>query len=103
MKQYNVSAVFKTSISEILSMQKFSTVFPYMNLVNREGFTYDEQELNQIVQFIGEMPYTQVAEFFKALPSMVTEVSATEPTTKTATKKEATTAKVTEAETVTKD
>jgi hypothetical protein len=44
-----------------------------MNLVNREGFTYSEVELNSIVQFLGEFAYNEVAEFFTVLPTLVKE------------------------------
>lgn len=76
MKNYVVTPEFKTQVTTILSTKKFSTVFPFMNLVNREGFTYAEQELNQVVQFLGEFPYNEVAEFFTKLPSMVSEENA---------------------------
>jgi len=80
---YNVSPEFKTQVSEILATQKFSAVFPFMNLINRDGFIYDEEELNSIVQFLGEFPYSSVAEFFVNLPLLVqpeqTEDKATDP------------------------
>jgi len=44
-----------------------------MNLVNRDGFEYTEFELNELIQFLGEFPYNEVAEFFLLLPSMVNE------------------------------
>lgn len=72
---YNVSPEFKNTVTTILQTKKFSTVFPFMNLVNRDGFTYTEDELNQIVQFLGEFAYNEVSDFFKSLPSLVTEVS----------------------------
>jgi hypothetical protein len=90
MKNFTVTPNFKSSVSEVLSTQKFSAVFPYMNLVNREGFVYSEEELNSIVQFLGEFPYSQVAEFFQTLPSNVSEVNnetTAEPTKETTKKK----------------
>jgi hypothetical protein len=84
MKMYTVSPAFKNAVTEILGTQKFSAVFPYMNLINREGFTYTEEELNSFVQFLGEFPYTQVAEFFRALPELVKEQTE-EPTVASAT------------------
>jgi hypothetical protein len=76
MRNYTVSPEFKTQVSTILSTKKFSTVFPHMNLVNREGFTYSEVELNSIVQFLGEFAYNEVAEFFTVLPTLVKEEGA---------------------------
>ncbi len=73
MNNYIVSPEFKTQATEILNTKKFSAVFPYMNLVNRDGFTYNEQELNSIVQFLGDFPYSEVAEFFQLLPGMVSQ------------------------------
>lgn len=73
MRNYTVSPEFKTQVTAILQAKKFSAVFPFMNLVNREGFVYSEQELNQIVQFLGEFSYNEVAEFFVLLPSLVKE------------------------------
>ena len=76
MRTFQVTNEFKTKTTEILNTKKFSAVFPYMNLLNREGFVYTEQELNQIVQFLGEFSYNEVAEFFQTLPSNVTDLSA---------------------------
>jgi hypothetical protein len=73
MKQYNVSAEFKTQVTRILNTNKYSLVFPFMNLVNRDGFVYTEFELNELIQFLGEFPYNEVAEFFLMLPTLVDE------------------------------
>lgn len=73
MRYYTVSPEFKTQVTAILQTKKFSAVFPFMNLLNRDGFAYSEQELNQIVQFLGEFPYNEVAEFFQLIPSLVKE------------------------------
>jgi hypothetical protein len=73
MRTYTVSPEFKTQVTEILSAKKFTAVFPFMNLVNREGFQYNEQELNQLIQFMGEFPYNEVAEFFQSISKLVTE------------------------------
>lgn len=73
MKNYNVSPDFKTQVSAILATKKFTTVFPYMNLINRDGFTYTEGELNSFVQHLGEYSYNEVAEFFQKLPGYCTE------------------------------
>lgn len=73
MKQYNVSAEFKTQVTRILNTNKYSLVFPFMNLVNRDGFVYTEFELNELIQFLGEFPYNEVAEFFLMLPVLVDE------------------------------
>jgi len=84
MANYNVTPEFKAQTTAILNTKKFSAVFAFMNLVNREGFTYTEEELNSVVQFLGEFPYSEVNEFFKTLPqnvSAVTEPSNETPTT----------------------
>lgn len=73
MRNYTVTPEFKTQVTTLLNTKKFSAVFPYMNLINRDGFTYNEQELNSIVQFVGEFPYNEVAEFFQILPNNVKE------------------------------
>ena len=73
MKQYTVSPEFKSHVTNILNKNKYSLVFPFMNLVNRDGFEYTEFELNELIQFLGEFPYNEVAEFFLLLPSMVNE------------------------------
>ena len=89
MKNYEVTPEFKTQVTTILATKKFSTVFPFMNLINRDGFTYNEQELNQVVQFLGEFPYNEVAEFFTKLSSIINELpeghepTATEPSNET--------------------
>ena len=81
MANYNVTPEFKAQTTEILNTKKFSAVFAYMNLVNREGFTYSEEELNSVVQFLGEFPYSEVNEFFKTLPQNVSP--AAEPSNET--------------------
>ena len=73
MRNYTVTPEFKTQVTTLLNTKKFSAVFPYMNLINRDGFMYNEQELNSIVQFVGEFPYNEVAEFFQILPNNVKE------------------------------
>lgn len=78
MKNYTVTPEFKAQVSTILATKKFSTVFPYMNLINREGFVYAEAELNSFVQFVGEFAYNEVAEFFQTLAQNCTEVTTTE-------------------------
>jgi hypothetical protein len=80
MRNYTVTPEFKTQVTTLLNTKKFSAVFPYMNLINRDGFNYNEQELNSIVQFVGEFPYNEVAEFFQILPTNVSEeAKTTEP------------------------
>jgi len=81
MRTYTVSPEFKTQVTNILSTKKFTAVFPFMNLINRDGFTFNEQELNQLIQFMGEFPYNEVAEFFQSISKQVTEDGAgSEPT-----------------------
>ena len=75
MRNYTVTPEFKTQVTALLNTKKFSAVFPYMNLINRDGFSYTEQELNSIVQFVGEFPYNEVAEFFQILPTHVKEAT----------------------------
>ena len=77
MKQYMVSPEFKTHVTTILNTNKYSLVFPFMNLVNRDGFEYTEFELNELIQFLGEFPYNEVAEFFLMLPTLVKETGDT--------------------------
>lgn len=77
MKQYTVSPEFKTHVTSILNTNKYSLVFPFMNLVNRDGFVYTEFELNELIQFLGEFPYNEVAEFFLLLPTLVNEIGET--------------------------
>lgn len=75
-KVFEVTAEFKERLTEILQAKKFGAVFPYMNLVNREGFTYTEEELNSFVALLSEFPYGEVAEFFATIKQNVTEVNA---------------------------
>jgi hypothetical protein len=72
---YKVSPEFKAQATTILNTKKFSAVYPYMNLINREGFIYTEQELNTVLNFIGEFGYNEVAEFFQNLSKQVAEVT----------------------------
>lgn len=73
MQNYVVTPEFKQRVTDILNTKKFTQVFPFMNLINREGFTFSETELNQLVQFLGEFAYNEVAELFNRLPSIVAQ------------------------------
>ena len=83
MQNFIVSPDFKTRVTDVLNTKKFTSVFPYMNLINREGNTYNESELNQLVQFLGELPYSEVSELFDLIPVIVQKVE--ESSTETAT------------------
>ena len=74
MQNFVVSAEFKGRVTDILSNKKFTTVFSWMNLINRENNTYTETELNTLVQFLGELPYAEVVELFNLIPSLVQKV-----------------------------
>jgi hypothetical protein len=78
MQNYVVTPEFKQRVTDILNTKKFTQVFPFMNLINREGFQFSETELNQLVQFLGEFSYNEVAELFNRLPSIVTQVTEAE-------------------------
>ena len=69
---FKVTPEFKEIVSQLLGTKKFTLVFSYMNLINREGFEYTEAELNSFVQFIGEFAYVEVAEFFANMYKYVT-------------------------------
>lgn len=75
MQNYVVTPEFKQRVTDILNTKKFTQVFPFMNLINREGFNFSEAELNQLVQFLGEFAYNEVAELFNRLPAIVTQVT----------------------------
>ena len=80
MQNYVVTPEFKTRVTDILNTKKFTSVFAFMNLINREGFIFTEAELNQTVQFLGEFPYNEVAELFNRLPVIVTQEAPEQPT-----------------------
>lgn len=73
-KIFQVTPEFKEQVTEILQGKKFGAVYPYMNLINREGFNFSEQELNSLVALLSEFPYGDVAEFFGSIKSNVTEL-----------------------------
>lgn len=82
MTNYEVTAEFKRRVTDILSTKKFTNVFPWMNLINREDNVYSETELNSLVQFLGELPYSEVAEFFNLIPTLVKAQEATDSAAK---------------------
>ena len=45
MQNYVVTPEFKTRVTDILNTKKFTSVFAFMNLINREGFIFTEAEL----------------------------------------------------------
>jgi hypothetical protein len=71
MQNYVVTPEFKSRVTDILKTKKFASVFPFMNLINREGFIYEENELNSLTQLLGEFPYAEVSEFFALVPQLV--------------------------------
>jgi hypothetical protein len=71
MTTYIVTPEFKTRATDILKTKKFASVFQYMNLINREGNLYREDELNALTQLLSEFSYTEVSEFFALVPQMV--------------------------------
>ena len=77
-KSFQVTPEFKEQVTEILQGKKFGAVYPFMNLVNREGFTYTEQELNSLVNLLSEFPYAEVAEFFGSIKSNVKDLETVE-------------------------
>lgn len=79
-KTFKVTPEFKERVTEILQTKKFGAVYPYMNLINREGFLYSESELNNVVQLLSEFPYAEVAEFFSSVKENVEEVQASSTT-----------------------
>jgi hypothetical protein len=72
-KTFQVSKEFKEKVTEILQTKKFAAVFPFMNLINREGYLYTENELNSVIQLLSEFPYLEVAEFFSSVKENVFE------------------------------
>lgn len=74
MQNYTVSSEFKTRVTDLLNTKKYTQVFPFMNLINRQGDIYNETELNSLVQLLGEYPYSEVAEFFSILHTLVKAV-----------------------------
>lgn len=73
-KNFQVTPEFKEQVTEILQSKKFGAVYPYMNLINREGFTFTEQELNSLIALLSEFPYADVAEFFSSIKMNITEI-----------------------------
>jgi hypothetical protein len=74
-KTFQVTPEFKERITELLQKLKYGTIFPYMNLINREGFIYTEDELNSFIALLSEFPYAEVAEFFATIKQNVIEVN----------------------------
>lgn len=74
-KKFLVTPEFKQRLTEILQPKKFGAIFSYMNLVNREGFVYTEDELNSFIALLSEFPYVDVAEFFSTVKQNVTEIN----------------------------
>jgi hypothetical protein len=77
-RRFEFKPEFKTLAMEALSKLSFSQVHGVMSLIKREGYVYTEAESNAIVGFLGEMKYSDVAHIFEAMPSMVSEVKASE-------------------------
>ena len=74
MKMYQVTTEFKEKVTEVLQAKKFSAVYPYMNLINREGFVYTQEELDSIAALLSEFSYSEVAEIFYSMKNNVSEI-----------------------------
>ena len=66
-KKFKVTEVFKESVTEILKTKKYSAVYPYMTMINREEMIYTEDELNSFISLLSEFSYSEVAEFFATI------------------------------------
>jgi len=73
-KTFKVTPEFKEEASAILHSKKFSAVYPYMNLINRDTSIYSEDEINAIIQLLSEFSYSEVAEFFNSIKLNVQEL-----------------------------
>lgn len=77
MKLMKVSPEFKKIVKDILLTKKYGLVFPYMNLIDREGFEYQEGELNALIKFLAEFSYQEVFMFFNSLKDMIEDLPET--------------------------
>lgn len=73
-KKFKVTEVFKESVTEILKTKKYSAVYPYMTMINREEMIYTEDELNSFISLLSEFSYSEVAEFFATIKHHVSEI-----------------------------
>ena len=73
-KKFNVTDVFKESVAEILKTKKYSAVYPYMTMIEREEKVYTEDELNSFITLLSEFSYAEVAEFFATIKHHVSEI-----------------------------
>ena len=73
-KKFEVTEVFKESVTEILKTKKYSAVYPYMTMINREEMIYTEDELNSFISLLSEFSYSEVAEFFATIKHHVSEI-----------------------------
>ena len=75
MKQYKIAPEFKEMIIETLKNKKFSVVYKYMDLLIADRESYSEQEVDAVLNFLGEMPYIEVHEIFRSVKEHVSEVT----------------------------
>ena len=73
-KKFKVTEVFEESVTEILKTKKYSAVYPYMTMINREEMIYTEDELNSFISLLSEFSYSEVAEFFATIKHHVSEI-----------------------------
>ena len=72
-KTFEVTQEFKNNISEILSTKKYVTVYPYMKMIQRDGYLYTEDELNSFIALMEDFSYAEVADFFASIKYHVAE------------------------------
>ena len=75
---FEVTAGFKTEAAKILAGRPFSEVANPMAILKKETYVYRIDEINQVIGYLGDLPYATVSAFFDKVQEMVKEVKAPE-------------------------
>ncbi len=71
---FEISPEFKTAAVKIMTARSFAEVSNQMAIMRKDTFVYHIEELNIVIGYLGELPYSEVSKFFDNVRGWVKEV-----------------------------
>lgn len=78
---FEISPEFKTAAVKIMTTRSFAEVSNHMAIIRKDTFVYHIEELNTVIGYLGELPYSEVSKFFDNVRGWVKEVNEQTETT----------------------
>lgn len=70
---FEISPEFKTAAVKIMTTRSFAEVSNHMAIMRKDTFVYHIEELNIVIGYLGELPYSAVSQFFDNVRGWVKE------------------------------